>query len=247
MIREIDRQLPGKRYIVASLLDWRTKEDRTRYEEFAEELGIQIDSLSLISGEIQVTGQPYHEEEKSAINFRAQNDFSYEQRELKLDEVIAVISEDSFGMLNKSPYLNSTGRFGVSTSDYNESLSVAEVISKGLKSDRKGKKTLCLGTGEFMFFPMLLSSQMGEGVMYQSSTRSPIYPVNQENYAIKNRVVYPSPDDPSITNYLYNIPHRYYDEVYIFIEREVERKRLQPMINAVGSLGIPRIVVVTCT
>lgn len=88
-----------------------------------------------------------------------------------------------------------------------------------------GKRTLCLGTGEFMYIPMKIAAEMGENILYQSTTRSPIHPVsNDVNYAIHNHFSYPSPEDPTITNYFYNISPHDYDEAFVFIERDLGKK-----------------------
>ena len=35
-----------------------------------------------------------------------------------------------------------------------------------------GKRTLCLGTGEFMYIPMKIAAEMGENILYQSTTKA---------------------------------------------------------------------------
>ena len=54
---------------------------------------------------------------------------------------------------------------------------------------------------------------------FQSTTRSPILVSDDEGYIIKSRLVFPSPYEPCLLNYLYNVPQGYYDELYIFLER----------------------------
>jgi hypothetical protein len=91
---------------------------------------------------------------------------------------------------------------------------------------------------------MLISANMGKGVRYHSTTRSPIYPFSTPKYGIQNGFAYKSPDEVSITNYVYNVPLKHYDEVYLFLEREVSDERLTPLFTAFRGLGIPRLVLV---
>ncbi|COG31073.1 Protein of uncharacterised function (DUF3706) [Streptococcus pneumoniae] len=108
-----------------------------------------------------------------------------------------------------------------------------------------GKRTLCLGTGEFMYIPMKIAAEMGENILYQSTTRSPIHPVsNDVNYAIHNHFSYPSPEDPTITNYFYNISPHDYDEAFVFIERDLGEEALSPLLQQLQTV-IPFIHIVS--
>lgn len=158
-------------------------------------------------------------------------------------ETVAVYSQDAAGRQNKTPYLKLTGRFGLAGGDTPQTLLAARRIGEELKADRQGAKTLCLGTGEFMYFPMLIAAYMGKGISYHSTTRSPIYPLAKSGYGIQNGFAYESPDN-EVANYLYNVPLRYYDEAYVFLERAVSLERLIPMVNVFRALGIPRLVFV---
>ncbi|EHQ88339.1 phosphoribosyltransferase family protein [Desulfosporosinus youngiae] len=249
IIRAINLKFPKTNYVVLSLLDWRTTENRADFRQLEEQLDIRIDTISLIEGEIEVSGVPVCEiMDQSNLGLEsdvaAESLVFEEQRVLGLQDVIPVFSVDSTGYQSLSPYLKQTGRFGLSSKENQEILLSARTIGQMLKCDRSGIKTLCLGTGEFMYFPMLISAYMGNGISYHSTTRSPIFPFPKPDYAIKQAFSYPSPDDPGITNYIYNIPLNYYDEVYLFLEREVNRERLMPLIDIFCKLGIPRLVFV---
>ncbi|HBV86398.1 MAG TPA: hypothetical protein DEF42_07025 [Desulfosporosinus sp.] len=252
IIRAINVKFPKTNYVVLSLLDWRTAKDRANYRELEQQLDLRIDTISLLEGEIEVSGEPFYEQidqldlvSDSYIpdEFKVTEDYKF----LNLPDVISVFSVDSTGYQSPSPYLKLTGRFGLSSRENQELLTLARDIGKVLKGDRVGKKTLCLGTGEFMYFPMLISAYMGKGICYHSTTRSPIYPFPKPQYGIQNGFSYPCPDDPGITNFVYNVPLMHYDEAYLFLEREVSRERLMPMLEVFRKLGIPRLVLVIGT
>lgn len=253
IIRAIQGKFPKTDYVVLSLLDWRTREDRANFIRLAQQLDIKIQTVSLLEGEIAVSGDPINQEidlynptSRSCV-LEEESFVIPELKFLELQEVVSVFSEDSTGYKNPSSYLKLTGRFGLSSIENQGVFPLARKIGEELKKDRRGEKTLCLGTGEFMYFPMLVSSYMGAGVCYHSTTRSPIYPFAKPQYAIQNGIIFVSPDEPSVTNYVYNVPLKYYDEVYLFLERDVNPERLTPMLTSFRELGIPRLVLVIGT
>lgn len=249
IIRSIHAKFPKTHYVVLSLLDWRSAESRANFEKLQQQLDIKILTASLLEGEIAVSGDPVNDQ-SDHVNHVVRSDvyesIDPEFRFLNLKDLVSVHSEDSVGYKNVSPYLALTGRFGLSTPDNQEILPLARKIGEQFKCDRIGAKTLCLGTGEFMYFPMLVSAYMGKGISFHSTTRSPIYSFAKPQYGIQNGFSFDNPDELSTANYVYNVPKEYYDEVYVFFEREVSNQRLESMFNALRELGIPRLVLVYC-
>lgn len=247
IIRAVHAKFPKANYVVLSLLDWRTAEERGNFRKLEQQLDTKISTTSLMAGEISVSGYPVNEDsdhfnhtETPICNAHV----SPELRFLKITDLVLVSSEDSSGYKNLAPYLLLTGRFGLSTAENQGILPLAMKIGEKLKSDRQGERTLCLGTGEFMYFPMLVSAYMGKGISFHTTTRSPIYSFAKPQYGIQNSFSFENPDDFRISNYVYNVPFKYYDEVYVFLEREVNQERLTSMLMAFSKLGIPRLVFV---
>jgi len=247
IIQAIHAKFPKTNYVVLSLLDWRTAEERANFRKLEQQLDIKILTTSLLEGEIVVSGDPVNEQ-ADLFNHALRQDIGEAQdpelKFLHLTDLVSVVSEDSSGYKNVSPYLLLTGRFGLSSSDHQKILPLARRIGEELKQDRSGEKTLCLGTGEFMYFPMLVAAYMGKGVRFHTTTRSPIYPFPIPQYGIQNGFSFDNPDELSTTNYVYNVPDKYYDEVYVFFERQVSRERLNSMLQSFRELGIPRLVLV---
>jgi hypothetical protein len=104
---------------------------------------------------------------------------------------------------------------------------------------RTGKKILCMGTGEFMYIPMRIADLMGDQVYYQSTTRSPIHPMQREHYAVSSAYRYESADDASVANYMYNLSPGQYDEAFVFVEREYDEEKGRSFERALGRIGIP--------
>ncbi|MED4731873.1 phosphoribosyltransferase family protein [Aneurinibacillus migulanus] len=249
IIRSIQKVSPRRRYTVASLLDWRSPKNRQKFKETEEQLGVQIRTISLVEGEIIVHGKPMIEMKEPSTAIGEKQCSRIEKIELDSSywSFVHKVSSSFTGIKNELPYLYETGRFGIDSDNQVVVHHICKKVGSALQKKRKGNRTLCMGTGEFMFLPMRIASYMGEGVHYQSSTRSPIHPNVKEGYGIQNAFAYPSPDDPTILNYFYNIPAQTYDEVFVFFEREADEQYVQPMIEQLMRTGIPRIILVFCS
>lgn len=245
IIRDIQQKHPRRHYVLASLLDWRSDEQKEQFRQVEQCLGITIDCISLIQGTISVNGTP----EVNACLPQQPSGGAEEQRIRSFSvaeyfDHLGYSSVNSLGDVNSAPYLKLTGRFGMSAQ---ESYALDGSISSAaacLKRLRLGKSTLCLGTGEFMYIPMRIAAEMGEGIFYQSSTRSPIHPLEQKEYAVKNKFAFHSPDDPAVPYYFYNVPKGVYEELFVFIERSSDPDALKSYEKALLSTGIPQINIV---
>ncbi|CRK83838.1 phosphoribosyltransferase family protein [Neobacillus massiliamazoniensis] len=242
IIRSIHRKFPRKHYAVVSILDWRSEKNKQEFKLLEKELGITIQVVSLLAGKLHIKKQENMKEETVLDKQNKKVDFSLEQ--ILLTTHFTPSSLTSIIEPNQVPYIQETGRFGLS-SEVNQVLH--QKISSAahlLKQKRIGKKTLCLGTGEFMYLPMKLAAEMGSGVSYQSTTRSPIYIRNYENYGAKYGLEFPSPENQFITNYVYNIPPGLYDDCFIFFERIVDDEKLKPLLKEIGRLQLKSVKLV---
>ncbi|OKP87393.1 phosphoribosyltransferase family protein [Paenibacillus sp. P32E] len=237
-IRDIQSKFPRKEYVVASLLDWRSESNIQAYRNLEQELGIRIRALSLLQGTIEVTGTPQLNLVESGSHTSAATEapviITYVQDGL---ERLNVTSADSLGEINASPYLRQSGRFGVESQDNRQlDQGIAQVASQ-LRALREGATALVLGVGEFMYLPMRIAAEMGEGVKYQSSTRSPIHPDRRPDYGVHSAAAYPSAGDPGISNYIYNVDPGRYDDIFVLLERDVPRRRIEPMTDILKRLA----------
>ncbi|MBW4085658.1 phosphoribosyltransferase family protein [Paenibacillus sp. S150] len=237
-IRDIQSKFPRKEYVVASLLDWRSSANIQAYRELEQELGIRIRALSLLQGTIEVMGTPQLSlvEAKAEASAAAEAPviMTYVQDGL---ERLDVTSADSCGQINASPYLKLSGRFGLESQDNKRLDQGAAQAASQLRGLREGATALVLGVGEFMYLPMRIAADMGEGVAYQSSTRSPIHPERRPDYGVHSAAAYPSAGDPGITNYIYNVDPGQYDDIFVLLERDVPRRRIEPMTDILKRLA----------
>jgi Phosphoribosyl transferase/TRSP domain C terminus to PRTase_2 len=241
IIKSIHEKFPRPSYTVISILDWRSEEYQQNFLRLEQELGIKINVVSLLSGHVEIR-QLKELENRTNKAGAARRGGSIEV--VHLGSYFTASSFSSRDQLDGHPYLYETGRFGLKAS---ENFLVHEKISKAadfLRQKRKGNRTLCLGTGEFMYLPMKLAAEMGRGVYYQSTTRSPIYIENEEGYGAKFGVNFPNPENEIISHFVYNIPPNHYDELFLFFEREVSEEKLEPMLKELGKLAFQTIKIV---
>ncbi|HEY2421107.1 MAG TPA: phosphoribosyltransferase family protein [Neobacillus sp.] len=237
IIQSIHSKHPRDEYTIVSILDWRSEEDQQEFIQLENRLGVTIHVVSLLSGRVQVKQVT---ERKEGLTDKKQSGNSGVSVEFfHLSSIFT-----SFFSHGRVPYIEETGRFGLQ-SERNHS--VQQKITEAatiLKQKRTGEKTLCLGTGEFMYIPMKLAAEMGNGVFYQSTTRSPIYIQDKKGYGARYGLKFANPDEQTITNFVYNIPPNHYDEVFVFFEREVEDKNLEPLLRELEKIQLKSVKVV---
>ncbi|ASA26586.1 phosphoribosyltransferase family protein [Paenibacillus donghaensis] len=247
-IRDIHSKFPREEYVVASILDWRSGSNLDTYSQLEQELGIRIRSLCLLQGSIEVKGTPdlgsggYTEPAAPAAE--APLITTYVQDGL---ERLKVCSKDSTGERNLAPYLKYSGRFGLVCQDNGELDRGVSSVAAQLSALREGAKALVMGVGEFMYLPMRIAAEMGAGVSYQSSTRSPIHPDRREDYGVHSAEPHPSAGDPGIMNYIYNIDPGQYDDIFVLIEREVPAGRIQPLTAILQRLARHKVHLIVLT
>lgn len=236
IIRSIHTRYPRTQYSVVSILDWRSEANRKEFLQLEKELGITIHTVSLLAGNVGIKRLKEMEEHPGMEQRVETGDLDMEV--ISLSSLFHPTSFISENLVNSVPFIKETGRFGLSSSEndaLHHNLSVAAEI---LKAKRSGRRTLCLGTGEFMYLPMKIAAGMGMGVFYQSTTRSPIYIENRQGYGARYGITFPNPEDPQISHQVYNIPPGHYDEIFLFFEREVELEMLRPFLKELERLQV---------
>lgn len=248
IIRKMKEVYPFKKtFTVISILDWRSQENRDQYRQLERELGITIHSVSILEGSIAVEGTTNLAEEASRNKSQFQQKIFYQTMSADIpDQLFAhAASISNNGVTNHSPYLKATGRFGITKQEESDYTAIFKSIGEKLQRERAGKKTLVIGTGEFMYIPMKVASYMGDGVYFQSTTRSPIYQTTSDGYLICQKFTFDSPENTGITNYLYNVDVNQYDEIFILLERTSDSNAADSLLAELRRTKIPTLHVVT--
>ncbi len=243
IIRTLKRHYPMKRrFAVLTILDWRTPKNRQAFRDLEEELEIVVQVVSLVEGVCRVEGTPELAKElkeerivhSPVYTFTSLNTF------LEPSELVQDRNEEP-------PYLKATGRFGWTSKEEQSFRPTLKRMADVLKKRRQGTRTLVIGTGEFMYLPMKLASLMGDGVSFQSTTRSPIFQIDRTGYPIRQKFRFESPETNGVTNFLYNIEKGHYEDLFILLERGISRDRVEPLLKAINQVGVSNLYVVSLT
>ncbi|MCA0992703.1 phosphoribosyltransferase family protein [Alkalihalobacillus hwajinpoensis] len=238
IIRELHAKYPREHYAVLSLLDWRSEDNMKQYQTLEKELGITIRVESLLKGTIAFEGKPL---ERPINEFHANEDPSKETVINRINLASVFLSSPQNG------YLSYSGRFGLNEADKAVIEESCQKASELLNKEHHGGKTLCLGTGEFMYIPMKIASYLDGDISYHSTTRSPIQPVKLKDYAITEGFTFQNPEDHTIQHYVYNIPKGEYDEVFIFFEKWVSDDNAMEIASLLKEREIKTVHIVSCS
>lgn len=248
IIRSMQDQFPREKYTVVSILDWRSTEDRIRFKQLEKECNCEIQVVSLIRGTISLQqNQEFklHSSDSLVKDYEVSSPkIIWKRLSDKVKPPFAVIdhySKTTNQELYEVPFLKETGRFGLSGIELPQVESWIKNLADQLVLTRSGKKLLCLGSGEFMYLPMLLATHLGAGVYYQSTTRSPIHVKESVGYAVTRGSQFPAPIDERIQHFVYNIIENKYDEIWVFFERKPKSYHIERMCEALSYTRVKKI------
>lgn len=214
IIKELKKVSGIKKYTILSILDWRNKEYLDLYKDFQLTEGVNINVLSLIDGNIINDDQTvFYDEEVNCIEA--------EQEVYNLNILQRKLFETSLG---KESYIVNSGRFGT---EFKDILKLEEECTKiASEIERKigdYEKILVLGHGENIYIPSRVAAYLKGDVLFKSTTRSPIYCMDEKEYPIKEKHVF---YDNKVKYYFYNKSEieKEYDKVILLTENELSTK-----------------------
>lgn len=220
------KKLPEKTFSLISILDWRDEESLNMFREKGN-----IKVSSLIRGTV-------HSQSTCDRDFDPMEEISPADGVEVKDIVFPLDSAiEGYSLL--------TGRFGITSSRNSEIYETADKIAEVLNKERIEGNCLCMGNGEFIYLPCLISSKLKKTVYFQSASRSPIYARPGEDYGINNKVVFPSPSDERVNYHIYNLPYDFYKQAIFFSEHPLSSARKEELKNIFGHFNIKSIIFVS--
>lgn len=218
LITALNEQFPGKKYISLSILDWRNDSQKRILEEMAEAHKLEVEVLSLLTGEFELHHSESPEEEGMGLL-----DGTGKRSPNRLAQSEPIQSRSVTGQR----YLPLTGRFGLTSSGH---MKIGEWAEKAARSVPSSKKPLVIGIGENMYLPLRFALALGGDAVVQTTTRSPIFAADQRGYPIKEKARFMLPDSNDVHQFLYNINELDVDRIYLLAESVVDEKTWQPLI-----------------
>ncbi len=207
LIENLEKNLPSKKrkYIIVSILDWRSLEDREKFIQFSQTNNVDLSCVSLISGTFTINNHDIYEKQECEILTETTNIIPIESTFMYRYE------QTSYG---KEKYLCNTGRFGTHNFTRMEAdcKSASEFIQSTLHNE---KRLLVLGHGENIYIPSRIASYLNAD--FRTTSRSPIYISKENNYPIKSKYLFL---DRGVEYYFYDkdFIEQYYDKVIFITE-----------------------------
>ncbi len=228
-IRALHRYAPHPGYVVASLLDVRPPEQRSAFAELAAELGVPVRTVSLLSGSVRV---PADAPERVAHLVAAADPPlrltpSWPARRIAAQWPSGVRLSARCGW-DRCDEDALSARLGPLAEQL-----FAAIVPSG------ARRVLVLGTEELMYAPLRLASALaaagaaaGVAVRYQSTTRSPVAPLDREGYAVRCALAFRAgdcaPDEPPRQSFVYNVRPDGADHIVVVTDGGDTR----PMVDA---------------
>lgn len=230
LINAIDSKFPGKKFSVATFLDWRNSKDREIYNRGINNK--EIKTVSLLEGEI---------EENTLTSPTSNNDANW-QSDIK-DEINWNTTNLNFEQSNFSEndkkFIKRSGRFGISLDEQEKLNREIDAAGKELNKIKCGKNILVLGQGECMYIPMRLSEEIGGDVSFHATTRSPAWPTDKFTpYGIESGFTFGAIDGSNYNEFIYNILDKNYDELFLITEYSCNMNRINEFMKFAHSSGI---------
>ena len=200
-IAELHRLRPRARYVVAALVDLRSRADRQRMAATARDIGAGIDVVSLVAGRVDLPRGVLTRGADLVKRIEAHGPGQPAAATGATGEVVRLPLAWPDGV-------PSTGRHGFTARD-REALEdalpdLAATLSRAVPpTDRH---VLVLGTEELMYAPLRLAEALAEDlarrgvdarVGFSTTTRSPVLVVDEPGYAIRSRLTFPAHDEPA--------------------------------------------------
>lgn len=204
LIENIEKNYPNKdrKYIIASILDWRTDECRNKFEKFGNKVNLNV--VSLISG-------TFENDDETIYIDRSVETIHEKTEVIKLKEYMTHLAQVTpFGV---ECYIKESGRFG--TCEFQEIENGARVIAGVIQEDLKTNRVLVLGHGENIYIPSRIASYLNAD--FRTTSRSPIFIPDENNYPLKTVHKFYDRNDEY---FFYNkdFIEEYYDEVVFLTE-----------------------------
>jgi len=207
-IRVLHALAPRPAYTVAALLDARPAPARVAFDRLADELGVPVDVVSLVSASLQLP--PDLADRARAIRERFAAPGLAAPGPVVADGAAAG-GPVSWVRPDWPAELPDGGRHGWTPTHGRllDEVARAAAVTTAARLNAPGGRTLVLGTEELMYTPMRLAAALaaatGGAVRYQSTTRSPVHALDVPGYAIRSALEFPAPDDPSRVSQVYNV------------------------------------------
>lgn len=194
---------PRQRYVVAALVDLRTRADRDRMQAAAERLDTGIEVVALAAGSVRWPADFGARAAQFVANHAETRSAAGQGPPVVLRAATAWPAGVREG-----------ARHGFGSTDQATLQVAAGAVARGLAGAGCGEQVLVLGSEELMYAPLLVALALAEEledsaiVRFSTTTRSPVLALDEPGYPIRTALCFGSHDDPADgpgMRYVYNV------------------------------------------
>jgi len=242
-IAALHDRAPRDRYVIAALVDLRSQGDRDRMAATSARLGARIDVVSLAAGTAELPEDVLERGQQLAATVGAL---------AQVADARGQVGPRTRGSRRRVKVrwpqgLPVTGRHGFTPSDRHRLEEALPEMAEGLASEvlahGQVQRVLVLGCEELMYTPLRLASALADAlgagpgpggiqVRFSCTTRSPVLAVDDPEYAVRTRVVFPAHDHPADgpgQRFAYNLASQElrFDTVLLVVDTSADTPALQ--------------------
>ncbi|MFB2556925.1 phosphoribosyltransferase domain-containing protein [Herbiconiux liangxiaofengii] len=244
-IRTLQGVRPQAAWVVAALVDLRSDTDRARFDALADELGTRITVVALGRGSVELPPDPVGRAAELIAGFAEPADAGTDADAAAAADVDGAAAElgDTVIVEPEVALPIRSARHGLVVPSPEPDLvaGIAASIRSHLgwpaeRGSSAGTDVLVLGSEEFIALPLLVAEELDRlasswRVLFSTTTRSPIAPLDRPDYAIASRIRFRSSDltvDGPGDRFAYNLTRggRRFDTIVLMPEPGSDIDRL---------------------
>ena len=224
-------------YVLATLVDLRSPDDRARMDELAAELGIRLDVVALSQGRVELPPDVLVRGAALVQEYASDRPITSDTAGLVQDVRVADLwpasvregGRHGFAPGDEAPLEQAAARVALRLADL--------VRARRPTSGGEGRaRVLVLGTEELMYAPLRIATALADElagfacIRFSSTTRSPVVAIDDSGYAIRTALTFDSHDeraDPHSPSpkprYAYNVhpgsePERWFTDIVLVLD-----------------------------
>lgn len=197
-IRVLQERWPRRDYVLASLLDVRSAEQRRWTARQVADLGADLVQVSLFQATAHVPDD--------LVDRTAGLVAAHHAPDAVREGGAAVVREWALTLPARTPLTGAHGWDARAEAGLRAAVALAaETLRPVLSNPLRQATLLCLGDEEFMYAAQLLAARLGDDVPTSSTTRSPVLVVDEPGYPVRTALRFPACDDAQRVAFAYNV------------------------------------------
>ncbi len=238
-IRVLQDRWPRRRYVLASLLDVRSPEQRMANTAEVADMGAQLTSVSLVDGQVRLPP-----------GLSAAADALLAAHPAEPDRAAGPAAPVSVRDLTVAGPLSAAHGWGLP--DEQALRSAAELLAGRLEVEGS---VLVLGDEEFLYLGQLVAQRLGKRARTGSTTRSPALAVDEHGYPLRTALRFAATDDAGREAFAYNVfpstqsdrgPAPGFDSIVLLLDRPLQPHTRLGLVHQLALSATCTVQVVVC-